>query len=280
MKKAFKKFTLTGMSGLMLAATVLPAFAQTYANNYNYQQPNQYQQQNQYQNQYQNQNQYQGQNYNTKQVNDYNLPPLQGRVVSVPPGTMLPGATVNTTLSSQRLRTGDSISVTMNAPFYYGGAMVLPAGTNIMGTVVTAVAAGRAGKNGQLMIVFNQAVTPSGQRIGLTGKLATEDGSGLLKGGTAMDRTKEIVKDAAVGAGSGALFGLIGSAISGGDKGKGAALGSAIGGGLGVGKTVIDKGKDVVIAAGEQLDIILDSELRSGGESGGSYTPPNNNYGY
>lgn len=310
MKQSLKKITVTTMSGLLLATTVLPVFAQDYSYDsydsgydYSYQQTNQTQNTNQYQ--YQNQNYQQQsypqqnnypapaynrpqqppQSYNTVPVqNNYNLPPLQGRVVSVPPGTMIPGAIVNRTISSKNLRTGDSISVNMSQPFYYAGSLVLPAGSNILGTVVMAEPAGRAGKNGQLMIVFNQAITPSGQRMGMTGKLATEDGSGVLKGGTAMDRTKEVVKDTAVGAGVGALLGTIFGAISGGSAGKGAAIGTAIGGGSGVAKTVIDKGKDVVIEVGQQLDIILDSELRTGGEENSSPVPSNfntdYNYGY
>lgn len=315
MKKGIKKLTVIGLSSIMLASTILPALAEdnysydsydydSYEDiDYSYDEPSAYQQPQVIQEQPQQQPYQQPQtqqytqtytrpsappqNYGQVPVqNNYSLPPLQGRVVTVPPGTMIPGATATRTLSSQNLRTGDTISVALNTPFYYAGAMVLPAGTNIMGTVVTAQSAGRAGRNGQLMIVFNQAVTPQGQRIGLTGKLATEDGSGVLKGGTAMDRAKEVAKDTAIGAGSGALFGLIGSAISGGNKGKGAAIGTAIGGGLGAAKTVIDKGKDVVIEAGERLNIILDSELRTGGEQ---MSPPvsvpapssyNQNYNY
>lgn len=275
MKKTFERLALVGLSSAMLVSWAIPGFAYDYS----YEQRNQYQNQNQYQPQYQPP---QKPNYNNMVPiqNNYSLPPLQGRVVTVPPGTMLPGATVNRTISSKNMRTGDSVSVIMNQPFYYGGTMVLPAGTNILGTVVMAKSAGRAGRNGQLMVVFNQAITPTGQRIGLTGKLATEDGSGILKGATAMDRTKEVVKDTAVGAGVGALLGTIFGAISGGSAGKGAAIGTAIGGGTGVAKTVVDKGKEVIIEAGQQLDIILDSELRTGGEQAPPPPPQNYNQNY
>ena len=312
MKKNLKKLTLSCLSGMVLISMTVPVLGQNYSEGQNYsynsyspsstqapkQNPQAYQtSQNQYpQNNYQPQQPQQTQNYNqipptpsnynnTPVQNNYNLPPLQGRVVTVPRGTMLPSVTTNRSLSSQYLRTGDRISVLMNAPFYYNGTMVLPAGTSIIGTVVMAEAAGRAGKNGKLMIVFNQATTPTGQNIGLSGKLATDDGTGILKGGTGMARTTKIVKDTAVGAGLGALLGTIFGAISGGKVGKGAALGSAIGGGTGVAKTVINKGNDVLIKAGEQLHIILDSELRTGGETNAPSLPPvnqnyNNNYGY
>lgn len=267
MKNSFKKLTLGCMSGIILVSMAVPVFAQNYGNqNYNYDYDYSAPQQ-----------QYQ------QQAPNYNLPPLKGRVVVVPPGTMISGITSNRNLSSKNLRTGDRVSTILNVPFYYGNALVLPAGSTITGTVVMAEAAGRAEKNGKLMIVFNQAITPNGQQMGFSGKLATEDGSGILKGGTGMGRATAVAKDAAVGAGAGALAGLIGGAVSGGKVGRGTAIGTAIGGGLGLGKSIIDKGNDVVIEAGEQLNIILDSELRSdGGASGGQALPSMdyNNYGY
>ncbi|HSA06320.1 MAG TPA: hypothetical protein P5556_04000 [Candidatus Gastranaerophilales bacterium] len=289
MKICFKKLTASCLSGIMITAMTAPVFAQNYQGSYT--------QDYGYNNYNQNYGNASAGNYNQNTgyaqpaanynnnvpvQNNYNLPPLQGRLVVVPPGTMISGATTNRPLNSKNLRIGDRINLMMNMPLYYGGTVALPAGTNIIGNVVMAEAAGRAGKNGQLMIVFNQAITPSGQTFGFSGKIATEDGSGLLKGGTGMDRTKAIVKDTAVGAGSGALLGLIFSAISGGDKGKGAAIGTAIGGGTGVAKTVIDKGNDVFIQAGEALDIILDSELRVGGDQGGASPLPSapSYYGY
>jgi hypothetical protein len=275
MKNTFKKLTLGCMSGILLASMTLPVLAQNYGNS-----DNGYYDDNDYSYSPPAQKQAYKQNY-APQKQNYNLPPLKGHVVVVPAGTMISGVTANRTLSSKNLRTGDRVSVMLNAPFYYGNSLALPAGTNISGTVVTASAAGRAEKNGKLMIVFNQAITPSGQQLGFSGKIATDDGSGLLKGGTAMGRATSVAKDTAVGAGAGALAGLIGSAVSGGKTGRGAAIGTAIGGGIGLGKSVIDKGKDVVISAGDPLDIILDSDLRAGGEQGGGQSLPSmNDYGY
>jgi hypothetical protein len=267
MKPSFKKISLTALSGIMLASTVMPAFAQNYTQNYkssqttkpnyNYQQPAQ------------NYNYQPPQNYNYQPPaqNNYSLPPLQGRVVIVPPGTMITGATVSRQISSEYARTGDTVSMIMNTPFYYGNTMVLPAGSNIQGTIVLAEKAGFTGKNGQLMIVFNSATTPNGQRIPLSGKIATEDGTGVIKGGTATDRATKAVKNAAVGSGLGALAGLIFGAASGGKAGKGAAIGTAIGGGTGLLKSAADKGSNVVIGPGDRVDIILDSELRAGADS-------------
>ena len=264
MKNTFKKLTLVSISGIMLAATVLPAFAKAPVVYKSSSKPA-----------YQQSYQYQNQGY---QQNNYSLAPLHGRVVTVPPGTMVSGAAPTRDLSSKNMRTGDSVNLIMNTPFYYAGSMVLPPGTSIIGTVVTAKAAGFTGANGQLMIVFNQAITPNGQRIGLTGKIATEDGSGLLKGGTGSSRALGVAKDAAVGAGAGALLGTIFGAVSGGKIGRGAALGTAIGGGTGLAKSAIDKGADVVIEAGTPVDIILDSELRAGADD--NAPQQNYNYGY
>ena len=50
-------------------------------------------------------------------------------------------------------------------------------------------------------------------------------------------------------------------AVSGGSVGKGAALGTAIGGGIGLGKSVIDKGADVVIPANSVISLQLDQPM-------------------
>ena len=58
-------------------------------------------------------------------------------------------------------------------------------------------------------------------------------------------------------------------------------MGTAIGGGTGLAKTVVNKGNEVIIEAGRRLDIILDSELRTGGSPPPlPSVTPNYNYGY
>lgn len=196
--------------------------------------------------------------YNQYQSN-YNLPPLQGYVLKVPEGSSFL-AYAATPISSENLFVGDTVSVSLPSGFFYNGAMVAPAGSMVQGNVVIAKKAGRAGIPGQLRIKFTNIMTPDGQSIPISGKIRTQDGSGVLVGATAKDRALDATKNTAVGAASGALFGTVIGAITG-KTGKGAWSGTAVGAGLGLGKSVVDKGAEAIIEAGKSLEIELDQPM-------------------
>lgn len=252
MKRGFKSLTAQCLASLILASSIAPALAQ----NYNYIKPatkNTTKPNSNYG--------YSAPNYQ----NGYNLPPLQGRVTTVPAGTVINGVAPTTTISTEYLTAGDAVAFTLSQPYTFNGSVVLPAGTSIQGNAVIAKKAGYGAGYGELKIMFNRASLPNGQSLPISGKLVTNDGTGILKGGTTGGRAMQAGKNAAVGAGAGALMGLIGSAVSGGKIGKGTAIMTGVGGGLGLGKTLIDKGNDVYLEAGQPVDIILDQPLTVGG---------------
>lgn len=259
MKNSVKLATTVFLTGTLCITFLAPAFAQNYQSKYTpkyapanpgYNQGYQQQYPQGYSQGYQSYPQGYNQGYN-------NMPQLQGRVITIPAGTVLSAATTST-LSSQSLTVGDTVAVRLGSDFYYNGVLIIPGGSSIEGNVVVAERAGLAGKNGKLKIHFTNAVMPNGQRIPVSGKLATDDGTGMISGGTTMGRVGEVVKDTAVGGGLGALAGTILGPLSGGKVGKGAIYGTAIGGGLGLTKSVIDKGNDASIPANSQVNIILD----------------------
>lgn len=190
----------------------------------------------------------------------YNTQTLKGKVVMIPAGVSIPAMT-NMVLSSESLSLGQSVSVPVCNNFYYSNSLVAPSGSSINGTVVQVKKAGRAGINGQLMIKFTNIITPYGQMIPISGHIKTDDGTGLLVGGTKADSAKEYAKDVAVGAGAGAVGGVVMGALSGGKVGKGAAYGTAVGAGVGLAKSLWDKGVDVEIPAGSQIDIVVDQPV-------------------
>ncbi|MDD3013861.1 MAG: hypothetical protein PHC34_09185 [Candidatus Gastranaerophilales bacterium] len=264
MKKSIKLTTVTVLSCALCASYVAPGFTQTnpyqYSNNlqkstkpvYTTPQQSSYPQTSQ--------NYSQGYQPYTQNYNANNgFPSLQGRVVTVPSNTYFKAVTTNP-ISTEFITQGDTVSIFLGSDFYYNGNVVLPANSRIEGNAVIAVKAGRAGKNGKLKIHFTCATTPNGQRIPLSAKLATEDGTGIIAGGTTADRAMSAAKDAAVGAAGGALFGTVIGAISG-KTGRGAWSGTAVGAGLGLGKSVIDKGNEAAIPANTPVDIILDQPL-------------------
>jgi len=253
MNREIKQLTAKTLAAVVLMTAACPVFAQNYQYN-----PAQQTTATKYNNSYSTQN-YQ---------NGYNLPKIQGSVTYIPAGTIIGGASPISSISSQYTTAGDAVTFVLNKPYYYNGFAVLPAGTTINGNAVIAQKAGYAGAYGKLKIMFNSATLPNGQRIPISGKIATNDGSGLLVAGSSMDRASSVAKDTVVGAGSGALLGLVASAISGGKKGKGTAIMTGVGAGAGLLKSGISKGDEVYLEAGQSLDIILDQPMSvTGGSS-------------
>jgi len=264
MKREIRQISAKTLAAAVLITMTCPAFAQ----NYQYQ-PSQYlsKQQTQTTNTYKNQN-YQ---------NPYSMPKIQGSVTYIPVGAVIGGAAPTNTISSQYTTVGDTVTFVLNQPYYFNGIQVLPAGTAINGNVVIAQKAGMGGSYGKLKVMFNSATLPNGQRLPLSGKIATNDGTGLLVSGTSMDRAASVAKNTAVGAGSGALVGLVASAISGGKKGKGTAIMTGVGAGAGLLKSGFSKGDEVYLEAGQAMDIVLDQPMSV---TGGTQNYNYNNYNY
>ena len=230
-----KKFTLT-LTAILLTTTA--AFA---APNYNYGQNSAAPQ-------------YQQSFYPTQTLSGNQT--LKGRVVTVPAGQTFP-AVVTTPISSQNLTTGQSVSIALGSDFYYNGNLIAPAGSSITGTVLEVSKAKHGSLNGKLMLRFTQIITPYGIQIPISAVVKTNDNTGMLIGGTKMDVAKDYGKDLAVGAGAGALAGVIISPLAGGDIGKGTALATAVGAGGGLVKSIWDKGNDVEIPANSAIQLVL-----------------------
>ena len=181
---------------------------------------------------------------------------LKGSVVTVPAGQKIT-TVVTTPLSSSNLALGQNVSVALGSDFYYNGNLIAPAGSSVNGTVLEVSKAKRGSMNGKLLIRFNQIVTPYGIQIPISAVIKTNDNTGVLIGGTKVDVAKDYGKDIAVGAGAGALAGVIISPLAGGDIGKGTALATAVGAGGGLVKSIWDKGNDVEIPANSAIELVL-----------------------
>ena len=227
--------------GFILTALVLSAGISYAAPNYNAQQNSEsplYQQ-----------NHYPTQTLNGNQT-------LKGSVVTVPAGQSMP-VVVTTPISSANMTTGQTVTVALGSDFYYNGNLIAPAGSSVTGTAIEVSKAKHGSLNGKLLLRFTQIVTPYGVQIPISAVVKTTDNSGVLIGGTKMDVTKEFGKDVAIGAGAGALAGVIISPLAGGSIGKGTALATAVGAGGGVVKSIWDKGNDVVIPANSAVQLVL-----------------------
>jgi hypothetical protein len=215
--------------------------------------------------------QYQGNYYPAANSYGNGQQTLKGRVVTVPPGIGF-STVVSTPISSEYLTMGQPVSVTLGSDFYYNNCLIAPAGSTVSGTVTQVRKATHGTINGSLRLRFTEITTPYGSRIPISAQIKTNDGTGLLVGGTKMDSVKGYAKDMGVGAGAGALTGLVASAISGGAIGKGTAIMTGVGAGAGLAKSLWDKGGDVVIPSGASVDIMIDQPI--------TVNPTGNNYDY
>ena len=112
---------------------------------------------------------------------------LQGYVMVIPSGTSI-AAMTQSELSSAYLTLGQSVNLTLNQDFYYGGKLVAPSGSVVSGNVIQVKKATHGGINGNLKIRFTHITTTGGQIIPISGIIKTEDNTGLLVGST-MQRT-------------------------------------------------------------------------------------------
>lgn len=215
--------------------------------------------------------QYQGNYYPGSSGSSYGPQTLKGRVVTVPPGVQFP-ATISTPISSEYLTMGQPVAVTLCSDFYYNSTLIAPAGSTVSGTVTQVTKAKHGTINGALRLRFTEIITPYGARVPISACIKTNDGTGILRGGTKMDTTKEYAKDIAAGSAIGALGGLVASAISGGAIGKGTAIMTGVGAAGGLAKSVYDKGQDVVIPSGSTIDLQIDQPI--------TVNPSGSNYDY
>ncbi len=181
---------------------------------------------------------------------------LKGSVVTVPAGQNV-SVVVTTPISSANMSTGQNVTVALGSDFYYNGNLIAPAGSSITGTAIEVSKAKHGSMNGKLLLRFTQIVTPYGIQIPISAVIKTTDNTGVLIGGTKADVVKDYGKDIVIGAGTGALAGVIISPIAGGSIGKGTALATAVGAGGGVVKSIWDKGNDVEIPANSSIELVL-----------------------
>lgn len=204
--------------------------------------------------------QYQGSYYPSNNQNPGQGQTLKGRVVTVPAGLQFP-AIVSTPISSEFLTIGQPVTVTLGSDFYYNSTLIAPAGSSVCGNVTQVTKAKHGSMNGSLRLRFTEITTPYGSRIPISATIKTDDGTGLLVGGTKADVAKNYAKDMAVGSAVGALGGLVASAISGGAVGKGTAIMTGVGMAGGLAKSVYDKGADVTIPSNSTIELYIDQPI-------------------
>ena len=190
---------------------------------------------------------------------------LQGYAVYVPAGITV-SAVLSSEINSQSAITGQQINAILMQDFIYNNTLIASAGSTLNGTIVLNKKAKFANRNAQIQVRFTTIQTPYNNIIPISGIIATNDSSGILKGASTKDSAKKYAKNTVIGAGSMAAIGTAMGALSGGSVGKGAVYGTAIGAGLGVMKSVFDKGEVIVIPANSQIEILFDQPITLGAQ--------------
>lgn len=153
-----------------------------------------------------------------------------GQMVTVPAGAML-RIRINQGLDSAHAKPGQHFDGIVVNDVVADGAIAIPRGANVEGTVVDAKSSGALAGRGELSLQLTK-VTLGGKVYPITSDLWAHNGG---------DKTAQTVNHTAVGTGLGALVG----AAAGG--GEGAAIGAGIGAALGLGSSAASGGAQVYV---------------------------------
>ncbi|AFL87995.1 putative periplasmic or secreted lipoprotein [Terriglobus roseus DSM 18391] len=148
-----------------------------------------------------------------------------GQTVVIPPGTDI-AVRINHWISSGDAAPGSSFSALVSNDIVAGGAVAIPRGATVQGTVLDAKGAGALKGRGELTLALNM-LELGGQQIPLQSEPFFVSGR---------DKAAQSIGSTIVGAGVGAL---IGAAIG---RGTGAAIGAGVGGAAGLGASAASNG--------------------------------------
>ncbi len=190
---------------------------------------------------------------------------LQGYALYVPAGVTC-DVVLSQEVNSQSAVIGQTVSGVLTEDFIYNGNLIAASGSTVIGSVVQNKKAGFGNRNAKMQIRFTTIRTPYNNIIPISAVVATNDSSGVLKGGTIKESAKEYAKDTVIGAGAGALFGTALGALSSGSVGKGAVYGTALGAGAGVIKRAADKGESIIIPANSYIKLLFDQPITLGAQ--------------
>jgi len=166
------------------------------------------------------------------------------REVTIPAGTTL-RLTLQSAVASDSSHVEDPVRAELRQAVSIEGTQVLPAGTEVVGSVTDVARSGRVKGRARVAYRFN-SLRAAGERYDIhTSALSHQ--AAATKG----DDAKKIGIGAGAGAAIGALFG----------GGSGAAKGAAIGGAGGTGVVLATRGKEVHLGPGAEVTTRLTQPL-------------------
>ena len=161
--------------------------------------------------------------------------------------------TVSQVLDGSFSLEGDEFFAEVTSDVMGDKGVIIPKGTVAHGSIIQTSEAKRLGRDGHLSLSFDYLVTPDGREIPIEGKMSTK--LHPLKAATKIIATD--VGYTAVGGVAGGLFAIqalgLEAAIA--SQGYTVAGGAALGGTIGLGMSLYRKGKNVLIAPGDEIKV-------------------------
>lgn len=167
--------------------------------------------------------------------------------------------TVSQVLDGSFSLEGDEFFAEVTADVIGDKGVIIPKGTVAHGSIMQTSEAKRLGRDGHLSLSFDYLVTPDGREIPIEGKMSTK--LHPIKAATKIVATD--IGYTAVGGVAGGLFALqalgLEAAIA--SQGYTLAGGAALGGTVGLGMSLYRKGKNVLIAPGDEIKVKILSNV-------------------
>ncbi len=186
--------------------------------------------------------------------------------VMIPEGTRLT-LQLNEHLSTKSSSEGDRFTAVVTVPVMQGDRIVIPKGSIVSGSISRVVRPGRFKGKAVMNLLFQSIRIPGRGEFDIVASLSRVDPEGNAgvkaegtiegNGSTAKDAGR-VLKPTLGGAGIGAIAG----------GGRGAGIGAGVGAAVGLATVFATRGKDLEVARGSTMDILLDRPLNLPAEPG------------
>jgi len=185
----------------------------------------------------------------------------ESRTYTVPAGTRIL-LSLKHEISTRVAKPGDVVYLISDFPVIEDGAVVMPAGMYVKGTIDRVQRPGKVKGRAQLQMHLTSMIFPNGAEIAIPGPVDNVPGSTGAKvknaegtveqSGSVGHDAQTITGDTAAGAGVGGLVGL-----GTGSVGMAAGIGAGAGAAAGVLTTLFTRGNDIVFPQGTTLEMVL-----------------------
>lgn len=167
-----------------------------------------------------------------------------------------------TSIDTRKAANGDKVYMETTFPVVVNGRIVIPRGSQVIGTLSSAKRPGKVKGRAEIHLRFDSVILPNGVTRDISARLrnaapgagTVDRAEGGIKGeGNKKGDARKVGETAATGAGIGAMAGAIA-----GDYGTGTMAGAAAGAAAGLARVLGSRGPEIVIPVGGELEMVFD----------------------